>query len=214
MRSAWRGLSAPEIALVLSIGLLLRIFAGPLVGIVADARNDRRSVMLGLYGAVTVACVILSFPAWQSVLTPMAIVVIVGTGVVLPLLESTSVRLADFYRFPYGHIRLWASLAFMVFNVIGGVCVWRFGSGAVAVLLALTSFLCVASTLRLPPPAPDRPRREFAIGFRKTFREAGELLRNKSFLLLLLTGSLAQGSHAFYYNFGGLHWQHLGYPGC
>jgi MFS transporter, PPP family, 3-phenylpropionic acid transporter len=210
---AWRGLSAGQITMVLSAGLLLRIVAGPLVGIVADARNDRRSVMLWLYWAIVVGCVILSITAFERALAPTAIAVIVATGVVLPLLESISVRLADFHGFPYGRIRLWASSAFIAFNVIGGVCLWRFGPGAIAPLLAATAFFCVVSTLWLPSPAPHRPHCDFTLGLRKTFREACELLRHPSFLILLVTGSLTQGSHAFYYNFGGLHWHALGYSG-
>ncbi len=34
------------------------------------------------------------------------------------------------------------------------------------------------------------------------------------FLLFLLSASLDQGSHAFYYGYGGLHWTRLGYSGA
>jgi PPP family 3-phenylpropionic acid transporter len=43
--------------------------------------------------------------------------------------------------------------------------------------------------------------------------EARELLRSPVFLLFLAAASLDQGSHAFYYAYGTLHWRQLGYSG-
>ena len=193
-------------------GLFLRIFAGPLTGIIADARNDRRTVMLWLYWAIAIGYAVLSFATLQPTIAATAIAVMVATGVVLPLLESISVRLSEQHGYHYGRVRLWASSAFIVFNVVGGFCLWKFGTWVIAPLLGLTSFLCVASTLRLPTPTPGK-KGDFALGLHKTYRETIELMRSRSFLLLLATGSLAQGSHAFYYNFGGLHWHAMGYSG-
>ena len=45
---AFKGLSPQEIGSVLSAGMLLRILVLPATGIVADARNDRRGMMLFL----------------------------------------------------------------------------------------------------------------------------------------------------------------------
>jgi PPP family 3-phenylpropionic acid transporter len=46
---AWRGMSPAEIGALLSTGMLLRVIVPPLTGIVADARNDRRSMMVVLF---------------------------------------------------------------------------------------------------------------------------------------------------------------------
>jgi PPP family 3-phenylpropionic acid transporter len=47
-----------------------------------------------------------------------------------------------------------------------------------------------------------------------TLAEARELLGSAPFLIFLLAASLDQGSHAFYYGYGGLHWRALGYSGA
>lgn len=210
---AWRGWSASQITLILSAGLLLRILAGPITGILADARNDRRGAMLYLYWSILIGYGFLCLARHSLPFTSTAIAVLVASGVVLPLLESVSIRLAERNGHHYGKIRLWASSAFILSNVAAGIFVWKYGEVAIIPLLALTTLFCVISTYRLPPAAGLSAGDNFHHGLRRTCRETGELLRSRPFLLLLLTGSLAQGSHAFYYNFGGLHWHTLGYSG-
>ena len=43
---AWRGLSPGQIGVLLATGMLLRVLVAPITGLVADARNDRRGMML------------------------------------------------------------------------------------------------------------------------------------------------------------------------
>ena len=43
---AWRGMSPAEIGAIVSAGTLLRVLIVPVSGMVADARNDRRAMML------------------------------------------------------------------------------------------------------------------------------------------------------------------------
>lgn len=210
---AWRGCSAGQITLILSAGLLLRILAGPITGILADARNDRRGTMLCLYWSILLGYGFLCLIHHALPLASVSVAVLVASGVVLPLLESVSIRLAERNGQHYGKIRLWASSAFILSNVAGGVFVWKYGEVAIAPLLVLTTLFCVISTSRLPHADASMSGDNFYLGIKRTCRETGELLRSGPFLLLLLTGSLAQGSHAFYYNFGGLHWHKLGYSG-
>ena len=67
--------------------------------------------------------------------------------------------------------------------------------------------------MRCPNRKPDAPRGDFSIRMRATFAEARELLRSPVFLIFLAAASFDQGSHAFYYAYGGLHWRELGYSG-
>jgi MFS transporter, PPP family, 3-phenylpropionic acid transporter len=210
---AWRGVPVGQIAFILSSGFLLRVIAGPLTGIVADARNDRRETMLFLYWLSLAGYAALGFlnSGWSIAFA--AIAATVASGVATPLMESVSVRLAEHYGYHYGRVRLWASSAFILFNVVGGVCMWKFGTGAIAYLLGGTAALCVIATSQLPSPPKQKDNSDFFLEFGKTFRESGELMRSGQFLLFLAASSLAQGSHAFYYGYGGLHWRALGYSG-
>jgi PPP family 3-phenylpropionic acid transporter len=210
---AWRGLSADQIALLLSAGLLLRGLAGPASGIIADARNDRRAVMLALYWATLIGYGALNFTAVPLLIFLASVPATVALGSATPLLESVSVRLSERYGFNYGRVRLWASSAFVAANLLGGACVWLYGMGTVALWLAAGAMLCVVTTHSLPAPPADHPRGDLSLRLRETFGETRELLRSGVFLIFLAATSFDQASHAFYYGYGGLHWRALGYSG-
>ena len=210
---AWRGLSADQIALLLSAGLLLRGLAGPASGIIADARNDRRAVMLALYWATLIGYGALNFTALPLLIFLASVPATVALGSATPLLESVSVRLSERFGFNYGRVRLWASSAFVAANILGGACVWLYGMGTVAVWLAAGAVLCVVTTHSLPAPPADHPRGDLSLRLRETLGETRELLRSGVFLIFLAATSFDQASHAFYYGYGGLHWRALGYSG-
>jgi len=208
---AWRGLSPDQIGLVLSSSLLLRAVAGPMSGIVADAHNDRRRVMLVLYWVMVAGFAgLIAAPTWVIVFLT-AVPAYVAYGAATPLLESVSARLAERYGFDYGRVRLCASSSFVVMNIAGGVCVHFAGLAAVAPLLTVGATACLISTFALP--SPNVPQAAGALGpkLRATFDETRELLRSGVFLIFLAAASFEQASHAFYYGYGGLHWLTIGY---
>jgi PPP family 3-phenylpropionic acid transporter len=208
---AWRGLPADQIGLLLSCALMLRAFAGPLSGVFADARNDRRAVMLVLYWVMLAGFGALCVVGSPLLIFLVAVPAYVAYGAATPLLESVCVRLAERYGFDYGRVRIWGSTAFVVMNVAGGICVKFLGLGIVAPLLALGAALCVISTIILPSPAVAEGRAPLRDRLRVTLDETRELLRSPVFLIFLATASFEQGTHAFYYGYGGLHWRALGY---
>lgn len=210
----WRGLSPAAIGALLAAGMLLRVVVAPVSGMIADARNDRRGAMLVLYLVMLVG-----YAALNGVTAPMAIflaAVAANTagGCVTPLLESVSVRLSEVFKFDYGHVRVWASASFMIGNVVAGFCVSRFGLVALAPWLTVSVALNLIAIYVLPRPPTGRPGGDFVLKLRVTMAEARELLRSKVFVVFLAAASLDQGSHAFYYSLGGLHWRALGYSGA
>lgn len=210
---AWRGLSAHQIGIVLSAGLLLRVLVGPAAGIIADARNDRRAAMLALYWAMLIGYGVLNVTAAPIFVILAGILVTIANGAAVPLLESVSVRLSERHGFDYGRVRIWASSAFVATNILSGAAISLFGFWTAAPWLAAGSALCVFSTLLLPKPPPDRPPLDLSVRLKATLGEARELLRSGVFLLFLAAASFDQASHAFYYAYGGLHWTALGYSG-
>src|SRR5512146_1182652 len=67
---AYKGMSPTGIGTLLSAGMLLRVLVPPITGVIADARNDRRAVMLVLIGLQ-----FRGFLALNFVLTPFQIFV-------------------------------------------------------------------------------------------------------------------------------------------
>jgi PPP family 3-phenylpropionic acid transporter len=210
---AWKGLSPEQIGALLSAGMLLRILVLPVTGLMADARNDRRGMMLFLALVMTLGFAALTRVSLPLLLFIAAVPANVATGAITPLLESVSVRIANRNGFDYGHVRVWASILFVAGNVISGIAVSIFGLIVVAPWLFVAGALNVAAAFALPRAPVDRPPGHLKARLRTTLAEAHELVRSPVFLIFLATASLDQGSHAFYYGYGGLHWRALGYSG-
>jgi PPP family 3-phenylpropionic acid transporter len=210
---AWRGLSPGQIGVLLATGMLLRVLVAPVTGLVADARNDRRGMMLFLYAVVFAGYAGLN---WADAFVPILFAALpanVAGGAITPLLESVSVRLSERFGFDYGHVRLWASTVFVLGNVVSGVMVSIYGLKVIAPWLTVAVAFNLLAIYALPRPPPDRLRTHFSASLRATLSEAKELLRSRVFVIFLVAASLDQGSHAFYYGYGGLHWRAIGYSG-
>jgi PPP family 3-phenylpropionic acid transporter len=208
---AWRGLSAEAIAVLIASALMLRAIAGPLSGVIADARNDRRFVMLALYWVTLAGFGALNLIEKPYLIFLAAVPAYVAYGAATPLLESVSVRLAEHFGFDYGRVRTWASTAFVVMNVASGILAKFFGLGVVAPLLTLGAGACLVSTYVLPSPPVTTGRAPLRDRLKTTWDETRELLRAPVFLIFLAAASCEQSTHAFYYAYGGLHWLALGY---
>jgi len=211
---ASRGLSASAIAAILSGGLLLQVAISPLAGIIADARNDRRGALI--------ACALVAVTGFGSLhwvtgtigVALAAVPAIAAFGVIFPLLDSVSIRLSERFGFDYGHVRRWSSIAFVTGNLASGFLVSGFGIEAIAGWTSGSAALCLMAMLLLPKPRHHPEAPAFAPRFAATFTEAKSLMRAPVFVLFLLACAMDQGSHAFYYAYGGLHWRQLGYSGA
>ena len=210
---AWRGLPSAAIGLLISLGLFLRVPVAPFTGIIADARNDRRGMMMFLVAVMAAgyAGAIFVSPGWR--LFAFAVPAAIATGAASPLLESVSMRLSERFRFDYGHVRRWASGLFIAGNVAAGIAVSRWGLVVVVPGIAAAAALFLIAVWLLPKAVSPPPTGGFPVRLRATLGEAWELLRRPVFLVFLCSASLAQGSHSFYYAFGGLHWHSLGFSG-
>ncbi len=211
---AYKGMNPVAIGTLLSAGMLLRVIVPPITGIIADATGDRRSMMIGLIGLQLVGYLALNW-----VLTPLQIFVAAVTANVAgsaasPLLESVSTRLAERFGFDYGRVRLWNSVVFALTNVASGFAISRWGMVVLAPWLTVSLALTFAGICWLPAPPAGRARGQLGVRLRATLAEARELMGSTAFLFFLLAASFDQGSHAFYYGYGGLHWRALGYDGA
>lgn len=210
---AWKGLSPQQIGALLSAALILRVAVVPFTGLAADARNDRRGMMLLLFLATLAGFGALNIVSLPVLIFVAAVPANLAIGAASPLLESVCVRLANRFGFDYGHVRLWQSSTFVFGNVVSGLAISQFGLIVIAPWLAVSAVLNIAAVYALPAPPPDHPAGALAPRLRATWTDARELIRSPVFLLFLAAASLDQGSHAFYYAYGGLHWRQLGYSG-
>ncbi|HEX2590259.1 MAG TPA: MFS transporter, partial [Rhizomicrobium sp.] len=101
----WRGMHPAEIGALLAAGMLLRVIASPVSGIVADARNDRRTAMIALYLFMLFCAATLIFATSPFAIFALAVPMAVASGAVGPLLESVTLRMSERWKFSYGPVR-------------------------------------------------------------------------------------------------------------
>jgi PPP family 3-phenylpropionic acid transporter len=124
-----------------------------------------------------------------------------------PLIEGVTLSVATVRGFDYGRVRLWGSAAFVVMNFAGGAAVAAYGIDAFLPILIASAAFAVFGGLVLP--RDEQP--EVRAGVRSVGRDAWQLARQPLFVLMIAAAGIAQASHTFYYGFGTLNWQKLGY---
>lgn len=200
---AAKGLSPVEIAAILAAGIGIKILANPIVAQLADRRGARHALMLRLMMGATVAftAFFVADGFWPLFLANLLFLALLTP--VMPLGESLTVLAARESGFDYGRVRLWGSIAFIAAAFGAGAFLAGRSGETIMWLLApplLLTLLSVALVpdVRAPAVAPGRIA-------------AFELLRDRTFLLVVLACTLVQSSHAAYYAFGTLHWRAAGH---
>jgi MFS transporter, PPP family, 3-phenylpropionic acid transporter len=198
-----RGLSATAIGQVLGVASLLRVFAGPSWGTVADRIGRRRPVLLAAALTASVAA-LMYLPLYGFIpLLMVAVVQGVASSALNPLVDSLALALARDGRMEYGPVRSIGSIAYMAASASTGWLLSVAGSWLVPWLLAATYGSAAAVTPLLPEAAraPAAPRAWAGL----------RLLANRPFRLVVLASALIQGAHAAYYGFAPLYWRAQGF---
>ncbi len=198
-----RGLAATEIGMVLAAGMWIKVLINPFTSGLADRLGERKRVIVVLsvmaFASFTLFAFVHGF--W-----PVLMVSVLFFGFwapMIPLGESLTMLTADRVALDYGRIRLWGSLSFIIAAGAAGKIlagrpvdlVYWLVLGAVGVAMG---FCFLLPDIR----APRAPGRRLLIL---------DVLRDKSFLILLAAAGMVQTSHAVYYAFGTLHWRAAGY---
>lgn len=126
---------------------------------------------------------------------------------ILPAMESGATVLMQTDGIHYGKSRSWGSIGYTVALLIVGAATAVWQEGAILWIM-LAGLLFMAFTQSSASPAPLRivpkPKNALASGAVK------ELLKSKTFLVILLASILLQGAHAAYYSYGFIYLQDIG----
>jgi PPP family 3-phenylpropionic acid transporter len=205
-----RGLTEVEIANIIAIPSLIRVFLTPLAGIYADWAPNRR------FAAITFtvpAAVIFLFalPAqgfWLLLLTTGTAFTI--WGLALPPAEALALTGVRRFGLDYGRMRVSGSIAFIAANL---------GSGALlgyivnpeAIFWFIFASMAASAIVSFALPVTPPEVRALDDAVKPDIRPSREVLGNVGFLALLGASGLIQASHAMLYSFGSIEWRVLGY---
>ena len=200
------GFTGAEIGVVLAIAGFSRAVAGPLTAAWADGRSDRRAPLFLFTILLTVGFLILRFLTGFVAVFAVILLLDIAFWGLLPVVETTLLRLTRSGRPSYGLGRGLASAAFVAGTTAVGFLIdamhsywpiWGF-------LLAVSTVLIAASAWMPREPLTARSERREPFGERL----AGGLgmLRDPAFTLFIFAAGLIQASTAFLYTAGSLVW--------
>jgi PPP family 3-phenylpropionic acid transporter len=205
-----RDLAGVQIGALLALAQVGRIVTGPLIAFWADGAADRRTplrvVALAAIGAYA-AFFFLAHDFWS--LLGLGFLALSLSQAMTPLVEAATLRATAQGKLPYGIARGIGSISFIVATTAGGFLVARFGPVAVVVWVLSGLALTAASAWLGLKPDPLRVE-PHARGSAARFAAIGGLLRNRRYLILIVSCGLIQCGHAFYYGFSTLVWRGQG----
>lgn len=196
---AGRGLSAGEMAFVLSLPAAARMFAPAAWGWIADHTGAQRGLVV-----LSCASMVLCFAAlpWADGVTAIAALIGV-TGIfsagALPLVEAITLGTSGGPA-RYGPIRLWGSVGFILVVLAGGIAIDYVPVSILPGSMVLFSLAAMATAARLP-----RGARHDAPSWRLSIPNAAWPVLAGGFCMTLAHGAL--------YAFFTLHLQRIGYSG-
>jgi PPP family 3-phenylpropionic acid transporter len=205
------GLSGAQIGMILAAPMLGRVFTGPALAVWADGFALRRTplMLLGFAAGLAFGAIALvhGFAFWLV----CWLLANCLQGGMSPLGDVMTMRLAAREGFAYGPARSIGSLAFVIGNLVAGAVLAAAGSGAILAWTVVAALLSgVVARLLLPP----EPVHEGEAPASRADRWAGlgQLLRDRAFVLIIVSAGLIQATHAFYYGFSALLWRRQGVP--
>ena len=208
------GLTGPQIGVILAAPMIGRVLAGPLIAIWADGFRLRRTGILWISGLTAAAYLLLlsvhGFWAWALFWFAAS----TANNAIAPLADVQTLIEAREKGFAYTLSRGFGSAAYILANVAGGAVVAATAPVTAVVFAGLAAGVSALGALLLLPPTPVRdPAHPPADGPRSRWRDMIALLGRRSLMTCLISLSLIQGSHAFYYGFSALTWTAHGVPG-
>jgi PPP family 3-phenylpropionic acid transporter len=204
---AAKGLDATLIGIVLSLPMIVRVFAIPLATRGADRHDALHTVIviasvmavlgyaaLGL--AQGVVAITLAYALASAFFTPL-----------IPLADAYALQGLSQTGRAYGPVRLWGSAAFIVGTFGAGLLLDVIATHDLIWIMVATLAMTTAAAFPLSPLT----LRDGRAGKRLPF--ARDLLRDPALLAAAAAASLIQASHAIYYGFSALDWTTAGFDG-
>lgn len=208
-----RGLSAVEIANVIAVPALIRVFLTPLAGIYADRAPSRRFATI----TFIVPAAIVFLLAWRTT-DFVSILLIAGfafTSYMLALPPAEALALTGVRRFniDYGRMRLTGSIAFVAANLVCGALIAIYGGNGDAIYWSIVATLMLSTVGAFALPRTPPAIRALDDAVRTDQRPSLAILADPGLLVVLFAAGLAMGSQGMLNGFASIYWRQLDISG-
>ncbi|MGK0304142.1 MAG: PPP family 3-phenylpropionic acid transporter [Planctomycetota bacterium] len=195
-----QGFDADDIAIILAAQTISRTVAGPFWSYCVDRTGNARRVLIWLSAGGAGAFALF---AWAPTLaTAWCVAFVFGClyPPMHPIADAAAVRAASRLGFSFGRLRVMGSGSFLVIILLAGNYLQdnetRHVYGMLLVALAMTAFAAwfvPRDRLHVPQHVSERT-------------PWWHLFRSKSFVILMISAALIQGSHATFYQQSTVYW--------
>ncbi len=208
---AYRGLSATEIAICVSVPYLVRVFATPAGSVFADRAPNRRFA-IRLFIAIGIAAwLFVDLPSTFWPILVLSVTSQIFWGLSMPAADALTLTGVRQFGVDYGRVRLFGSVAFIVTNLLSGLALnYLWGDSAIFWMVLGVLLVSAAVSIQLPvTPKAIRARDDLERPDAPPLRAF--LGGGPMFVAVLVAAGLVQASHAELYSFGSIHWQARGF---
>ena len=199
---ARRGLDAGEIAFVLALPPLARVFAPAAWGWLADRSGAQRGIVVFSCAVMGVTFLLLPVAAGTAAIAGLIGLMSVLSAGALPLVEAIALASLAGNAGRYGPIRLWGSVSFILVALAGGAWLDFKPVDSLPAALATFAFGCLLASMGLP-----------VTSVRARAVEAEPVPNTPAVRALLAAGFCMAAAHGVLYAFLTLHLQRQGYSG-
>ncbi|MFT4076913.1 MAG: MFS transporter [Asticcacaulis sp.] len=209
------GMSAKRIGWILAVPLIARALTGPLSGLWADRFVKYRTPLFWLAVTTTVAFALMGLVTGTETQRFWLFLILFSIGYtasasITPLLDAMTMQLGRSGRFSFAWVRASGSAAFIFANICLGYLLQLAGVNAVLAWM-VASALCVCLGARFLLPAHSRLDPQLlARNDLPSLGRLATLLKNRSFVLLIISLGCLQAAHSYYYAFSTLIWEKAG----
>ena len=202
------GMSAEEIALVLTIPLITRVIFTPIMATLADKVGDRR-LALRLYAslyALTFALILINTSLYWIITT--LILSNIFFSAIIPVSDSLAMAGTRRFGVDYGRMRLWGSALFILGNILGGQMLQMIGASHLIWLIVAANCVQILLALALPSDPRLADGKKYSSSSRISWaqlRQFGQL----GFWIIICAAALIQSTHSLLYGFASIFWREL-----
>jgi PPP family 3-phenylpropionic acid transporter len=199
-----RGFSHTTVGLILSLWALVSIVAQPVMGMLNDRINNPRKIMMVCAIAAPVLSLGFYFMNGLAAILVLSVFFAWFQSSGGPIGDAMAVEIASEKGFSFGSVRLWGALSFAVGTFASSILYEKFGYNDIFIYyIVLNTTVCVAIMLL---PAAQITRRRVTL-----FGQMGEVVRNKRFMIFVVTSMLMVMSASINMNFLPLYFKELGF---
>jgi len=200
------GIEASWIGVIVAVPSLTRFTLLPFVTAAAERHHALRAAMI-----TTAVITAVGFCVLGILRGPLVILLVFGLTAcvwtpIVPLTDGYALKAVARYGLNYGPLRLWGSAAFIAGALVCGALIEVIAPEHLIWVIAAAATLGAVAGFGLQPL--EAPARTAAAPMRRA-----RLLRNPTFVAIIVAAALIQGSHAAYYTFASIAWQGAGLGG-